>query len=355
MQHLDRQRDTLPISCSIAARRSAEDSSIAEAQPLGHHGAQRGDPFGVAGLERVAPVGPVGQPRGNLQVRSERFLVARYTRAEQRQQTAAQTLCARRCGRRGLVRRGLAVDHPTHANQRVDTRQELLDFPLQKIDDDRDSWGFEAAHWLAYRQSLLTTVADWHRQKPESCGLHEYELAQLVSVKAPAVALRRAIIELIAERNLARKGSIVHIPTYGPQPGSDDLNLWAKVEPLVSGGGLRPPLARELAENLGIALKQLEGFLNRAAQSGWLIKVAGNRYFTPESVLRLATIAETLAAESDNGEFDPRSYRDRSGIGRNLSIEVLEYFDRAGLTRRTDQGRQISTPARDIFGSPAQV
>ena len=101
--------------------------------------------------------------------------------------------------------------------------------------------------------------------------------------------------------------------------------------------------------------RQLEGFLNRAAQSGWLIKVAGNRYFTPEVVLTLANIAETLAAEADNGEFDPRSYRDRSGIGRNLSIEVLEYFDKAGLTRRTGRGRRINTPARDIFASSAQV
>jgi selenocysteine-specific elongation factor len=231
----------------------------------------------------------------------------------------------------------------------------FANFPLQKIDDDRESWGFEPAHWQAYRQSLLTAVTDWHRQKPESRGPHEHELAQLVTVKAPAVALHRAITDLIADRNLARNGSIVHIPTYGPRPGSNDLNLWAKVEPLVSGGGLRPPLARELAENLGMELRQLEGFLNRAAQSGWLIKVAGNRYFTPEVVLTLASIAETLAAEADNGEFDPRSYRDRSGIGRNLSIEVLEFFDKAGLTRRTNQGRRINAPVRDIFASPAQV
>jgi selenocysteine-specific elongation factor len=231
----------------------------------------------------------------------------------------------------------------------------FANLPLKRIDNDRESWGFEPPHWQAYRQSLLTSITDWHRQKPQSPGPHEDELARIVKVKVPAPVQRRAIIDLIENRDLARKGSIVHIPTYDPRPGTDDLNLWAKVEPLVSGGGLRPPLARELAEDLGMELRQLEGFLNRATQSGWLIKVAGNRYFTPEVVLTLASIAETLAAESENGEFDPRSYRDRSGIGRNLSIEVLEFFDKAGLTRRTNQGRRINTPARDIFASPAQV
>jgi len=226
---------------------------------------------------------------------------------------------------------------------------------LKRIDDDSRSWGIAPAHWQAYRQSLLTAVTDWHRQKPESLGLHEYELARIVTVKVPALVLRRAITDLIEDGNLARKGSIVHIPTHGPRPSTDDLKLWAKVEPLVIGGGLRPPLIRELAADLGMELRQLEGFLNQAAQLGWLIRVAGNRYFTPEVVLALASIAETLAAEAADGEFDPRSYRDRSGIGRNLTIEVLEFFDKAGLTRRTDQGRRINTPARDIFASSAQV
>jgi len=227
--------------------------------------------------------------------------------------------------------------------------------PLKRIDEDSRSWGFEPAHWQAYRQSLLTVVTDWHRQKPEGLGPHEYELARMLTVKVPALVLRRAIIDLIEDGNLARKGSMVHIPTHSPRPSTDDLKLWAKVEPLVSGCGLRPPLIRELAADLGMELRQLEGFLTRAAQLGWLIRVAGNRYFTPEVVLALANIAEILAAEADDGEFDPRSYRDRSGIGRNLTIEVLEFFDKAGLTRRTDQGRRINTPAQEIFASSAQV
>lgn len=227
--------------------------------------------------------------------------------------------------------------------------------PLKRIDDDSKSWGFEPAHWQACRQSLLSAVTDWHRQKPESLGPHDYELARMLTLKVPALVLRRAIIDSIEDGNLARKGSIVHIPTHRPRASTDDLELWAKVEPLISGGGLRPPLIRELAAELGMELRPLEGFLNRAAQLGWLIRVAANRYFTPEVVLALANIAETLAAQADDGEFDPRAYRDLSGIGRNLTIEVLEFFDRAGVTRRTQQGRRINTSAGEIFTSSAQV
>ena len=69
----------------------------------------------------------------------------------------------------------------------------------------------------------------------------------------------------------------------------------------------------------------------------------------------LANIAEALAAEADNNEFNPSAYRDRSGIGRNLTIEVLEFFDKTGFTRRTKQGRRIDASAQDIFTASSQA
>jgi selenocysteine-specific elongation factor len=221
--------------------------------------------------------------------------------------------------------------------------------PLKRIDDGTRSWGFAPQHWQAYMESLLSAVANWHRQKPDSLGPHDYELGRIIAVKVSVALLRQAIKDLVKDGQLARKGSIVHIPAHSPRPGADDLKLWEKVEPLIRDGGLRPPIVRELAADLDIELRTLEKFLNRAAQLGWLIMVTENRYFTLEAVLALADVAETLAAEADGGEFNPGAYRDRSGIGRNLTIEVLEFFDKTGFTRRTANQRRINAPAREIF------
>jgi selenocysteine-specific elongation factor len=56
-------------------------------------------------------------------------------------------------------------------------------------------------------------------------------------------------------------------------------------------------------------------------------------------------------AADPNGEFTVKAYRDRAGIGRNAVIEILEYFDRVGYTRRLDQVRRIRKPAREAFGA----
>ncbi len=233
----------------------------------------------------------------------------------------------------------------------VEAEQCFASLPLERIDDGTTSWGLAPAHWEAYGQSLLAAVADWHRRKPESLGPHEYELGRLLTVRAPAPVLRQVIRDRVGAGHLARKGTIVHQPEHRARPNAADLELWKRVEPMVRDGGVRPPLVRELAADLGMELRQLEGFLNRAAQLGWLMKVAANRYFTPAAVLALAEIAESLAAEDDDGEFNPGSYRDRSGIGRNLTIEVLEFFDKVGITRRTATGRRFNAPDREIFAT----
>jgi selenocysteine-specific elongation factor len=41
------------------------------------------------------------------------------------------------------------------------------------------------------------------------------------------------------------------------------------------------------------------------------------------------------------GTLTAAAFRDRSGIGRNVTIEVLEYFDRIRFTRRVGDARII--------------
>ena len=61
-------------------------------------------------------------------------------------------------------------------------------------------------------------------------------------------------------------------------------------------------------------------------------------------------MAEGLAAAAEDGRFDAKTFRDRSGIGRNLSIQALEYFNGTGFTRRIGDTRIVVRRAGDLFG-----
>ena len=118
--------------------------------------------------------------------------------------------------------------------------------------------------------------------------------------------------------------------------------MLAQVVALLQPAGLRPPIVGELAAALGMERAALMAFLERISRLGYLEQVAPNRYFLPETVAALAAIALALAQESAHGEFDAASYRNRSGIGRNLTVEVLEYLDRAGHTRYANGRRRMA-------------
>ena len=113
---------------------------------------------------------------------------------------------------------------------------------------------------------------------------------------------------------------------------------------------LRPPRVRELAAALGIEPEPLTRFLraDRAVRPGRTGRA--NRFFLPETLARLAAIARELAEASPEGAFTAAAFKDRSGIGRNLTIEMLEYLDRIGVTRRDGDARTVLRSPAAVFG-----
>lgn len=74
--------------------------------------------------------------------------------------------------------------------------------------------------------------------------------------------------------------------------------------------------------------------------------------FYPEATLRqLAEIA--VQVRDPAGLIRPAEFRDRLGIGRKRSIQILEHFDRIGLTRRIGNDRRLregSALAEQLLG-----
>jgi len=168
--------------------------------------------------------------------------------------------------------------------------------------------------------------------------------------EAPEAALDAALAALIAAGRAMRDGAVLRLPEHQPRLSREDERLWQKVEPLLAGDELRPPRVRELAEALGLEPEPLNRFLKRVERFGRVAAVAPNRFFPPDTVTRLADIAAALCDESPEGSFTAAVFKDRSGIGRNLTIEVLEYLDRIGATRRVGDARIVLRRGAELFG-----
>ena len=196
---------------------------------------------------------------------------------------------------------------------------------------------FSDAHWRALRDKALAAIAAWHARSPDTVGPPEDRILE-------GLRLPREVIVALADE-LARDGAIVRealgvrLPSHRVELSPPDMALWKKARQALEDARLRPPPLSELAALLRVDPKKLEGALSRAARQGMVVRVSKNRFFLPAALRQLEDIARTEMQAG--GTLTAAAFRDRSGIGRNVTIEVLEYFDRIRFTRRVGDARVI--------------
>jgi selenocysteine-specific elongation factor len=198
--------------------------------------------------------------------------------------------------------------------------------------------GLTRPQWLAWQARVLQAVDDWHVRQPDCLGPDEAALRrQLVAGGAAGPAahalLHASLAAAVASGSLVRDGLSHRRPGHRPVLAADDAALLARITPLLQADGLRPPIHGDLAVQLTLPVPALQAGLARLVERGLLVAVAPNRVYLPELVTQLAAEARALAAASPDGAYDAAAYRDRTGIGRNLTVQVIEFLDRAGITR----------------------
>jgi selenocysteine-specific elongation factor len=210
--------------------------------------------------------------------------------------------------------------------------------------------GLQRAHWATLQKDIVTALDSFHRDRPDQSGIDRTALARLLPLRPLPAVLDGAVTDLIGKGELVSAGPLVLRPTHRAELTGKDANLWKRLEPLMTVADGKPPTIFELSEAAKIDKTETQRFLARAAKVGLVMRVSANRYMTQSVLADLAGIAETGAAALAEGRFSVAHYRDWSGLGRNLSIEILEFFDKIGLTRRIGNERAVVKPAASLFG-----
>jgi selenocysteine-specific elongation factor len=213
-----------------------------------------------------------------------------------------------------------------------------------------ENQGYDAAHWRTGGDALLAEVAHFHLEHPDSVGP---TAAQILRAKS-AAGLRQfklAILEgLIRDKRLIRDGAQLRCPTHAVELSVSEKTLWRKISPLL-GPNRKPMTAHDIAKSQSLELKLVKRVLERAARMGHIVRITDGRFLHKSAIMGLANEAEILAANSNDKLFDAATFRDRSNLGRGISIELLEYFDRIGFTQRVGDHRRLLKPASAVFAS----
>lgn len=204
-------------------------------------------------------------------------------------------------------------------------------------------------NWLCRRsdfnqqlQNLLAVLSEHHQQHANQPGLQRPHLFRQLRLTSHSRLLSAVIRHALDNQLLQQSGPSLHLPGHRPQPDTQALGWFEQVRPAFCSCAPRPPIIGELMAELQLDKTELILRLDRLCVWGLLVCIGRNRYLLPDSVEYLLNLASELTTLSDEGRFSTASFRDHSGIGRNHSVALLEYFDKAGLTCQSGQQRRLA-------------
>lgn len=198
---------------------------------------------------------------------------------------------------------------------------------------------FERPCWDYLSQSLIAALRRFHEEQPDELGpdrdrLRRYALSQLE--RPVFIAL---LEQALAEGTVQASGPWLHLSEHQVRLSDEEEILKVQLWPLLDAQGFNPPWVRDLARELAIGDDQVRVLLRKLARLGELQQVVKDLFYTETSIRKLATIL--LEMERQTGVIQAANFRDHIQLGRKRSIQLLEHFDRIGLTRRFGNERKI--------------
>ena len=195
---------------------------------------------------------------------------------------------------------------------------------------------FDQVRLDGVRDMLLTGVERWQKQNPESLGIEWSALTGTLERRDRRHYAAVALSALQAEGALIRHGDRIFTPDHVPLASAADLAFRLRALPMLAERRSRS--IHELIELLGMPLVELRLALDRLALQGYAVAITPQRYLAVPQIEALAATAISIAA---TGELRAGDFSRATGIGRNLGIDVLEFFDRIRLTRRLGDRRIV--------------
>ncbi len=200
------------------------------------------------------------------------------------------------------------------------------------IDCGHERFVLHPSHWSALRDRATGALRVFHAQAPDEPGPDVGRLRRIALPDLSDAVWRAVIGSLVDERLVLRSGPWLHLPEHTVALSADDQALARKLQPMIATGRFDPPWVRDLAAASHEPEERVRQVLRKSVTQGTVYQVVRDLFYDRECIGELAMIITRLAQQ--HGAVDAARYRDALGLGRKRTIQILEFFDRVGYTRR---------------------
>jgi selenocysteine-specific elongation factor len=200
--------------------------------------------------------------------------------------------------------------------------------------------------WLAHRESFqialdrgTALLAGFHQANPLAAGMVREELRGAAFPGAPAVFADAVLGELVRTKKVVADGDLVRLATHRMVLKEDEQQARDKIVGVFRDSGLTVPVLKELIPKLPVDAGRANKLLQVLLREGELVRVSADLVFHRDAIGKLQLLLREQKAKSDR--IPVPLFKDLAGVSRKYAIPLLEYLDRAKITRRVGDERII--------------
>lgn len=207
------------------------------------------------------------------------------------------------------------------------------------IDAAGEHFVFLDSQWRAMCDRAVDALRTFHARQPEEPGIDRGRLRRMTMPTVVDAVWRAAIDELLQRQVLKRSGHWLHLPEHRVSLSERELELVQQLHSAIAAGRFDPPWVRDLAVAVRASDDEVRRVLRKCVMQGEVHEIVRDLFYRRGCVRELARVLRGLVHQ--HGVVEAAQYRDAIGVGRKRTIQILEFFDRVGYTRRTRDARVL--------------
>ncbi len=197
--------------------------------------------------------------------------------------------------------------------------------------------------------AIAELIRQYHAEHPSAGGMTRRAARAAMPEPVSADLFDSLLRRLETAGRIELDGALLRLPGFTASFSPAETEFWRQVLAVLEGKPVGVINQSELAKELRVSEVAVGTLLLRRKVSGDLWQVTSTKFMLRQHVMQLVAHAAVLAEACPQG-FTAAQFRDASGIGRNFVIQLLEFFDRIGVTRRNGEARRMRGDWRFVVG-----
>jgi len=194
-------------------------------------------------------------------------------------------------------------------------------------------------------ESVVAELERHHKREPLARGMLRETLREKVFAHSLPELFAGVLARLEADGKVVSEKDIVRSSKHSVGLSDQDAELSRKIEQLYLSAGVEAPTIDEVmtrAEVPAARRAQARKIMQLLIDDRKLVRVQGEMFMHAQVLDDLKSRLIKYASQHEPDRLiDVAAFKDLAGVSRKYAIPLLEYFDRAQVTRRAGDKRQI--------------